>query len=417
MTTLKKEVKSVILKFLKVIEKFVSNIRSREINKDEINQIIIASLYFRGDTLFHTPVFRLLKNLFPNSKIDVWIKSRSEEIIRGNVNIDKVIVFDDIKTSDYNENVKLSLRKKIRFGMRIRKQKYDLYIDLTGKYSTALMGLIFNSKYSFGINYNGFGFCYNNFINLDTSTSPGHLIAKYLNVLKIGLNISDLKWKKLLNSSGDKPEIFIDNDTRKRVEKELEKRLDPLNPLITIHTGAGWAAKEWDEENFSRLIEKILNELRYNILIVGDVSESERVNHILNHIERVQKTALNNLFLPLSLKGTAEIIRRSDVFIGSDSVPLHIAGAMDTPSVALFGPTNPSFSNPKGEKHIVIYHRLFCSAPDNHQFCSRDAGKSCPTIDCMKGIKVDEVIDKIEMLINKYYKVIVKEDHANNEAH
>ena len=380
--------------------------RKRKIDNKNIRKIIVASLYFRGDTLFHTPALRMLRKLYPESQIDVWVKSRSEEVLQGNTNINDVIVFDNIRTANYNEKVSLDLMKKIEFALRIRKRKYDLYIDLTGKYSTALIGLLFKTKYSIGLNYNGFGFCYTKFIDLDTSASPGHLIDKYLSIVKIGLDVPDIKWKDLLNGSGNKPDIFIDEFTKQLVEKELEQRINNENPLIAIHPTAGWTAKEWAPEKFSLLIERLINELHYNVVIVGDKSDSDKINIILGKINKVPENIIKNIFLPLSLKGTSEIIRKSNVFIGGDSVPLHLANTVETPSIGLFGPTNPEFSKPFGPKHIYIYHKLYCSAPDNHQFCTRDAGKSCPSIDCMIGITVSEVLDKLEILINEYYRGI-----------
>lgn len=400
-----KSVKHHIYHLIFRIGKIVFFFKNRRINeKLTINKILVCSLYFRGDVLFHTPLLRMLRYMYPDACIDVWIKSRSEKILEGNKNINSIIVFDDIRTANYNEETKLSLRKKLKFLVKIRHNKYDLFIDLTGKYSTALMGLFSGPKYSIGINYNGFGFCYNKFVDQNTSLYEGHLVDKYLNVLKIGLNVSEDRWAEMIKETGNELEIFIDEKTKSDVESEFKKKFNLDRPLISIHTTAGWEAKTWGTEKFSILIQELIDNLRYNVVIVGDYSDSERVNKILENIHGVQK---NMLFLPMSLKGTAEIIRNSAVFIGADSVPLHLASAVDTPSIGLFGPTNPEFSKPRGEKHIVIYHRLFCSAPYNNQFCTRDAGKSCPTVDCMKLIEVNEVVEKVKYLIDKYYEVRV----------
>lgn len=400
-----KSVKQHIYQWLFCTGRVIFFFKNKKFNpKWSINRILICSLYFRGDVLFHTPLFRLLKNIYPDAAIDVWVKSRSESILEGNKNINNIIIFDEIKTANYNEETKLSLRKKLNFLAKLRNNKYDLYIDLTGKYSTALIGLFSNPKYSIGINYNGFGFCYNKFIAQNTSLTRGHLVDKYLDVLKIGLNLPEDKWEEMINKSGNELQIFIDDKTKRAVEYELNKRFNPDRPLISIHTTAGWEAKTWGAENFSVLIQKLINEFQYNVVIVGDTSDSEKVNKIMQGIQEIKGIEKESIFLPMSLKGTAEIIKNSAVFIGADSVPLHLASAVGTPSIGLFGPTNPEFSAPRGEKHMHIYYKLFCSASDNNQFCTRDAGKSCPAIECMKLIKVNEVIDKLNFLIGKYSK-------------
>ena len=101
---------------------------------------------------------------------------------------------------------------------------------------------------------------------------------------------------------------------------------------------------------------------------------------------------------------SAAVISGSVLFIGNDSVGLQIAGAFDIPSIALFGPTNPEFSNPTGENHKVLYKKLFCSASESEQYCTRNAGKTCPDIHCMKSIQVSEVLAKTNSLLKNNSK-------------
>jgi len=378
---------------------FLFFFKKKEIKKEKIKKILIMSLYFRGDVLFNTVAIRMLKRIFPDATIDTMVKSRSKEVLERNPNINKLIVFDDIKTADYNDSTEFKLNEKLTLLKKFRKENYDLCIDFTGKYSTALIALIGGFKYSIGLNYNGFGFCYSKFVNINTQNTEGHLTEKYLNTIKEGLGINEREWTELNKNFINKCDIYINGTEIGIAENQLKSLyVNPDKPLICIQVTAGWKAKEWSENNYSALIQKLILS-DYSFILIGSDEDKEINFRILDSISQ----DLRKFYLSLPLKVNAEMIKLSDIFIGSDSIGLHLAGAVGTPSIGIFGPTNPSFSNPQGEIHNVIYKKLFCSAADNNQYCTRNAGKSCPTIDCVKNINPDEVMERVEFLLNKYF--------------
>ena len=365
-----------------------------------VKKIMIMSLYFRGDVLFCTASIKMLKRIYPDAEIDVLVKSRSAEILEGNPDVNRLIVFNDIKTADYNDCDEIRAKEKLLLIKNIRNESYDLCIDLTGKYSTALIALFGGFKYSFGLNYNGFGFCYSKFIDSNTQNTKGHLADKYLNAVKEGLNINDNKWTELTDDLYGKCFINISDRELNDAEKVLDSlNIDPDRPLICIQTTAGWRAKEWDEKNYSALLENFRLS-GYSYILIGSHKDKEKNHRILDELPGEQR----KYFLSLPLKINAAVISLSDLFIGSDSVGLHLAGAVNTPSIGLFGPTNPSFSNPPGDIHRIIYKQLDCSAADNSQYCTRDAGKSCMTLDCLKNIDAAEVMKNAEFLLNKSFQ-------------
>ncbi len=339
----------------------------------------------------------MLRLIFPDAQIDIWTKSRNLGIVKNNPVFNEILVFDNIKTADYNEVNKIDFWPKLSFLKRIRKQKYDLYIDLTGKYSTALIAALGNFRYSAGINYHGFGFCYNKFYELDTATAAGHLIDKYMSIARNIFSIGDSEWRGLLTQVRNRPYLYTDNRSVDLAEEE-RRRLQIKKPLVCVHLTAGWKAKELPSRIFATLFEELLSEDRIDLLIIGTESDKQKLAEIQSNMRN--SFDLEKRFVVLPIKATIELIRSADLLIGSDSAPLHIAGAVDTPSIALFGPTNPEFSRPRGEKHMVVYHRLYCSASDSEQFCTRNAGKSCPTIDCMNNIQTSEIMDKVYILLN-----------------
>jgi ADP-heptose:LPS heptosyltransferase len=365
---------------------------------DTIRRVLVISLYFKGDVLFHTAVLAAAKHLLPSSKIDFWVKSRAADVLESDPAINELLVFDNVATSGYRERTKLDLSGKLRFLKKLRAEKYDLIIDLTGKYSTALFTLFSGSKYSIGLNYNYFGFCYDHFANIDTSVEPGNLIQKYFRVLLEGISLNDSMHRELSEKLRPKPYLYIDNQAQETIEKLLKEMFQSgMKPLITIHLSSGWPAKELPVSVFSDLIKEFAK-LNFEYLFVGTEDDRPKLRQI-ETLLHLPGRSLDKRLPKLRFKETAELIRRSDVFVGSDSAPLHLAGAVSTPSVGLFGPTNPEFSNPMGDKHKVIYHRIICSSAEHEQYCTRNGGFTCPLYECMNSITATDIMTSIAELL------------------
>lgn len=369
--------------------------RRKKIIKSNVKSVLVIMLYFRGDAVMCTPALRMLKKILPGSAIDVWVKSRAEDIVSGNPNVRSVIVYDGFRTADYEEASGNGLADKIRFVSRLRNKKYDLCIDLTGKYSTALVALTGGFRYSSGINYNGFGFCYSKFIDLDTQHSAGHLSGKYNSIIRQTFGIGLHEWNDL-GGNDLRGEIILNYSATAMAKNRLRDcGLPAGKPLVCIQPSAGWKAKEWDERYYAELMRNYSGE--FDFILIGGMSEERW----LCKIAASAGLDTGRVMVSGSLTDSAAIISESDVFAGSDSAGLQIAGASGIPSVALFGPTNPGFSNPPGEEHAVLYSRLSCSAPDSEQYCIRNAGKSCATIDCMKSISPEDVVNSLRLAIRQ----------------
>ncbi len=362
-----------------------------------VKRILIISLYFTGDLLFHTAVLEVLKRIYPNALIDMWVKSHSKGSIVSNPLVYEIITYDNIKTAGYRDKTRLDLKGKNKLHSKLKKNSYDIILDVTGKYSTALLTLLAKPKYSIGINYNFFGFCYDKFIPLNTATTPGHLIDKYLSIIKSGLKINDEKWEKLRGDIFTKPYLYVSEKDKLFINELLMKMFDKADVgYVVLHLTSGWSAKELPAKTFAEVI-KYLRLKNIYYLIVGDNNDQNKVIEVTNFINNPDLKP-EKYFVKLSLLQSAELIGRAKLFIGSDSAPLHMAGAFKTPSIGLFGPTNPGFSNPIGSNHRVIYHKLNCSASDDRQYCTRNGGFTCPYFECMDTVSSTEIISLINEL-------------------
>lgn len=362
---------------------------------NDIQKILIISLYFAGDLLFHSTVIEILKKLHPNTSIDLWTRSSSAALLRNDPRIDNFILYDNLKTTDYRDQ---SAPDEIGYKNLINDLKiknYSLIIDLTGKRATALAVKQIDAGYSIGLNYDYNGRAYDKFVYSNTASEKGHLIDKYLNVIKSGLNIDNLKWQELRKSVLTKPYIYSDPDSVLKAEKILEKMGLRSKSFAAIHLTSGWPAKVLPLKTFSDLIVYLESE-GINYVLVGDSNDKKRAAEIDEMFSN--KYDLKNKFAEADFKCSSELIKLSRLFIGSDSAPLHIASAYDIPAVALFGPTNPGFSAPTGKNVKIIYHKLHCSASDDKQYCTRNGGFTCPYYECMASISSSEIINAVKEL-------------------
>ncbi|MDP2942392.1 MAG: glycosyltransferase family 9 protein, partial [Candidatus Omnitrophota bacterium] len=153
--------------------------------------------------------------------------------------------------------------------------------------------------------------------------------------------------------------------------------------LVGINPGASpkWATKKWSPENFAKVCDALaLEEIR--TVLVGSAAEAETGIEIL----KLTKSKPINLIGKTSLTELAALMKRFKCLITSDSAPMHIAAAMKTPFVALFGPTGPMRHLPPAEKYVVITKDLRC-APCYKPVCSDTR--------CMREITVAEVLKAV----------------------
>jgi len=404
---MKRRLKDILKKIIYIIGSLLIRKVKKKYCIEKINSILFIALFFRGDVLFYTPVLRILKLIYPNSKLDVWVKSRSKEVLENNPDVNKIIIFDDIKTAEYGEsNRKFNFFGKIKLFRELKKNHYDLIVDYTGFYTSAIYSLFLKPKISIGRNNQGFGFCYNNYVDIDIHNTSGNLIIKYIDIIKNGLLITEHEFDSIIKYLEPRPIINININDEIIVKNELSSRgYNFEEPLVCLHLTAGWDAKRWELDNYIELVRKLLMDFKYQVIIIGDSTDEIEFYKLVDKLkDKIPENELNKIFVSLSFIQSACVVKYSDVFIGSDSAPLHIAGAVGTPSIGLFGPTNPLFSNPIREKHIVLYKELICSAAKDKQYCTRNAGKNCSTIDCLKMITVEEVLFNINYLLNTYKK-------------
>lgn len=331
----------------------------------KVKKILVVKLRAIGDVVLSTVVLQSLRTAFPHAQLDFLAEKHSREVVEGNPAVDTVIVFDAMRESS------------IGLILKVRNRKYDLVIDLFGNPRSAIMTFFSGAAYRVGYRFTWRQYCYN--IVVEPRGGEIHNTEFNLDALRaINVPILDSAIQFPLNAVAERfAEDFF-----------LRENLIGKCP-IAFNPGGGWYTKRWRIAQFAELGDVLVKKYDARVLIVWGPGEWEDAR-------QVQLRMLHpSLILPqTSLKQLAAILKRCTLFVTNDSGPMHIAAAVGTPVVAIFGPTNPDLQGPVGGKHEVVRNeRLLCLG------CNFT---DCPIGNpCMLELSVDEVVDGVRRAAEK----------------
>ena len=181
---------------------------------------------------------------------------------------------------------------------------------------------------------------------------------------------------------------FIHPDTLMEIPLGSLDRFLPKGPYVVVFPGASVPDKRWPLERFGELSEKI-NESGYEVVVVGGVGDVDLAEQI------AERCGGMNVAGKTSLPQVARIILGAELFVGGDSGLMHLAVAVGSKTVSLFGPSNPAKWGPRGVGHRVVSQKLTCSP------CSRFGTIPECYYDyrCIKEITVSDVLRAVEGLL------------------
>ncbi len=334
--------------------------------------ILIVKLSAIGDVIHTLPSLAALRKLYPDANITWAIEDASSDLIADHPYVDRVVVsYRKRWIWDMKKGLITKPMGEIKdFINDLRKQPYDLVIDFHGLIKSAVVVLISSGKRKLG--YDSMqelsGLFLNERIPEDMSK---HAVDRYLD------------FPRYLGAAVKEPEFLIPIDKQNidRVEELLQRNdIDKNGRFVAVSPLALWDTKLWADERFASLCDRIAEELNVRIVFTG----TERKK--LEHIQSLMKMHSVNLGGQTTLRDLAYLYQRSALLITTDSGPMHLAAAMRTPVIALFGPTDPSRTGPYGKGHVVIRRELPCSP------CFL---KKCESMDCMSGITIEEVFQAV----------------------
>ena len=329
-----------------------------------------------GDVIHTLPSAAALRELYPDTHITWVVEEASSDLLAGHPSLDRVLISKRRKWLRELVNPQragLAFHEIREFLKTLRDRPYDLVIDFHGLFKSALIVFLSGGRRRLG--YDSMqelsGLFLNDKIPEDMNK---HAVDRYLDFLRhLGAKVGEPQFH-----------VPVDEENKRKVDSLLERRaaIGRDECFVAISPAALWDTKLWDKEKFAKLCDRLIAELNLKLVLTG-----ARADGMLQRIEKSMTRPVANLGGLTTLRDLAYLFGRASLLITTDSGPMHIAAAVGTPVVALFGPTSPSRTGPYGRGHTIIRKDLECSP------CFL---KKCELLTCMKEITVEEVFQAVK---------------------
>lgn len=334
-----------------------------------MRNILLIRLSSLGDIVLTSPAIRAVRKHFPNARISMLVASQSADLLTENPHLDEVLQFDrHAKDKDTAE--------MIRLARVLRERQFDLSIDFQRKFRTSLLGYLSGAKCRVGYHRPNGLLC-----SVRVPDSSVHAIDRYFALLHaVGIEARDRAL-----------ELFLTESDRTYAQDIMEKQgIDDDKLTVGLFPGAGWKLREWMPDRFAAIGDRLVKDFGAQVVIFGGPHEYQLANCVIDLMtEQATSFAGNH-----QIRQLAALIERCNLFLTNDTGPMHIAAALRTPTVALFGPGNHIRFQPLDSIHTTIRHDVPCNPCK--QFTDR-----CKDNICMKLITVDEVWETICQRLNQ----------------
>jgi heptosyltransferase I len=347
-------------------------------------RILVIKPSSMGDVIHALPLIHAIKRSYPTCYIGWVVQKGLSGLLEPDPFIDEIITIDipstsepSARTSAYIHAFLATVRSLNILRSKFVAKPYDLVLDLHASFRSGLISIM-NPK-SFRL---GFADAkeLNTFFQSDHVRAPSdkpHAVDQLLcfaDFLQLSVKPADFR-------------LFLGD----RAEQEAKPFVDSSglamsDRIVYANPATRWATKFWNKRAWADLADRLIVELQCSVILGGGPSERAYVEQIVNLMKVRPVIAAGRL----SPAGAAALIKASQIYVGVDSGPMHMAAFLGTPIVALFGPTDPEKVGPYGGGHRVVrVDDLLCLG------CRKSV---CKDKKCLDGISSDRVFDEIRRL-------------------
>ncbi|ELY4774308.1 putative lipopolysaccharide heptosyltransferase III [Cronobacter turicensis] len=313
-------------------------------------RILVIKLRHHGDMLLTTPLIQALKQRFPAAQIDVLLYEETREMLSADPDIHQIYGIDRKwkKLGPLNH-----LRQELALIRLLRKQHYDLVLNLADQWRSAICTRLTGAKKRVGFAFAKrqhpiWKYCHTDLVSTQQHNKQ-HTVEQNLSIL---------------SALGDYPQNVAAKMSYTEKDWQVAQTLlaDWQDNYIVIQPTSRWFFKCWREENMSAVINALSDAGHHVVLTSGpDAKEKKMVETILSGCPDAHVLSLAG---KLTLRQLAAVIDHARLFIGVDSVPMHMAAALGTPLIALFGPSKLVFWRPWQAQGAVIWAGDYGPLPD-----------------------------------------------------
>jgi lipopolysaccharide heptosyltransferase I len=337
-------------------------------------KILIIKLSAIGDVVQTLPALEAIKKTFPACAITWLVEEAAAGILEGHPLIDELLVSRRKQWLRMLKNPRTAVHGVVhlfRFLRKLRGAHYDIAIDFQGLLKSGVLIGLARAARKIGFDRTReFSYVFLN-ERLPAYDIEKHAIERYLDVARY------------LGAQDPSPACTLPIERERSIMKQrVEALRQQGRPLVAMNPVARWKTKLWPEKNFADLADRLVEDKNAVVVFTGspdDRGVNERI------VSMMREKAINWAG-ETTLKELAALASYSDLFITTDTGPMHLAAAAGAKVLALFGPTAPWRTGPYGPSHVVVRTGIECSP------CFQ---RGCDDVHCMKGITVEDVMAQI----------------------
>lgn len=330
-------------------------------------KILIVTKNWLGDILFEEPAIRMIRQRHPEAEITCLCPPRCREILEKNPNVNRVMEFDE-------RGAQKSFGAKLKFVLELRKQKFDkaffFHRSKTRAFLCWLSGVRERTGYK---------------------TKSGWFLTRAVAEPKQALHHVDYFVNLLTEAGFPKPEnpsyqFYFSSEDRGKALRILQQN-EITEPFACFHLGANWEPKRWPPGHFARLADLICEKNKINIVLTGGRQDQDLARAMKEAAKKCRPVDLTGR---TSLGELAALFSRASFVVSGDSGPMHIASGVGTRVAAVFGPTNPDLTGPRGtgEKAVLSF------VPEGYQ--APWYGENFPPEGWLSQITPEQVFSELE---------------------
>ncbi len=331
--------------------------------RTSIRKILIVQTAFIGDVVLATPLIKAAKCSFPQAMVHAMVIPAAANLLETNPHLERLIVYDK-RGSDSG------LTGLLRMIGKMRTEAYDAVFVPHRSLRSAVIARGTGARWRVGFTTSAGAFLLTQKVSYVQSA---HEVDRNLALIEaLDIPIADRT-----------PEVFSDAADVVAIDNLVSQQGMSGRDLIAVAPGSVWATKRWPAGYFRTLMSRLVDE-GFGVGLIGGEADRELCQRIVAGLEDRVLNACGQL----SLRQSAELMRRCRVLVSNDSAPQHLATAVGTPVIAIFGSTVPAFGfYPYGANNTIVEHELSCRP------CGIHGRNRCPigTFECMRAILPERI--------------------------
>ena len=307
------------------------------------NRILVIRLDRLGDVVLSTPVLQALRRQFPHAFIALMVRPSCREVVEGHPCLNEVILYE-------KEGAHRSLMGTLRFARRLRRYDFDTALVLHPSNRSHWIPWLARIPIRIGYDRKSAW--------LLTHRVPHRKQEGAKHEARYSLELLELFG---FNPAISNPVIPVHPEAAKRVDELLSSSsVAPSERLVAVHPSASCISKRWMSERFAQVADRLIREHGVRICLVAGEADAPHVKQM----SRAMREPALNFAGRLSVGELAALLRRARLLISNDSGPVHVAAAVGTPVVDIFGRNQRGLSplrwGPLGEGHVVLHKEVGC---------------------------------------------------------